>query len=71
MKKTATIIAMIALLASCNTLKKIDCKSSRFIPVTFVLKSGGSYTINVPFCDTVLIDSDKMPDSAKLVLNAK
>lgn len=47
-------IAFCLLLVSCR-VGKITCKHQSMKPVVFLKDDGTSYTVNVPFCDTVLI----------------
>jgi uncharacterized lipoprotein YajG len=66
--KRLFIILSVLLFASCSTLKKVNCYSTKTYPVTFITKNGYMYTINVPFCDTVKLHDDNLPDSVKGIL---
>jgi hypothetical protein len=67
-KKLFTLFFVALLSASCSTLKKVNCYSTKFVNVTFITKSGFSYTLAVPYCDTIKLDNDKVPDSVKAIL---
>lgn len=61
----ACFAASVLLLASC-TAGKTPCYSTKFVDVTFITKSGYTYTLPVPYCDTVKLYSDKLPEAAKM-----
>lgn len=69
MKKllAAIIISAVGVfsLAAC-TAGKTPCYSTKFVNVTFITKSGTTYTLPVPYCDTVKLYSDKLPQAAKM-----
>lgn len=51
---------------SCKTLKNISCNSTKFVNVTFIAPDGYTYTLAVPYCDTVLVkNKSDIPDSLK------
>jgi hypothetical protein len=51
------------LLSGCNVVKKFDCVSTKYVTVTYITKSGFVYNINIPYCDTIRLNNDNMPDS--------
>jgi len=51
----AAIILMAIFLLSCKTVGLPTCKNSVMLPVVFQKDSATFYTLQVPFCDTVLI----------------
>jgi len=56
------LIPFVALFAfaSCKSVEKITCGSTRQLPVTFInTQTGNTYTANVPFCDTVYVTPAK------------
>lgn len=61
----ALMIAGIFTVTGCTT-GKTPCYSTKFVDVTFVTKSGYTYTLAVPYCDTVKLYSDKVPAAAKM-----
>lgn len=50
---------------SCST-GKTPCYSTKFVDVVFVTKSGVTYTLAVPYCDTVRLYTEKPPAAAKM-----
>lgn len=52
--------------SSCKVIKSIDCKSVKYVKVTYVSKAGNFYTLDVPYCDTVILKTDNLPDTATL-----
>lgn len=53
-------------LFSCKALKDLDCISKKTVPVTFVTKSGKYFTLQLPYCDTVQLTKDNIPDSIEV-----
>lgn len=51
---------------SCSTVSKI-CKSTITLPVVFQKDSITFYTVNIPFCDTIVLTSKK---KQKVVITA-
>lgn len=54
MKAILLILILLVTLLSCK-VSKVNCKHQIFLPVTFQTDSNTFYTVNVPFCDTVLV----------------
>lgn len=55
-----SIVFIIATLAfSCKSIKEtqVDCLSKKTVHVTLISKKGDFYTIHVPYCDSILVQS--------------
>lgn len=52
--KTILFLLVLTAFVSCK-VSKVNCKHQIFLPVTFQTDSNTFYTVNVPFCDTVLV----------------
>lgn len=62
-KVTIAILFSVLLLQSCSLLKQTGCKSVKYVPVTYMTKDSTFYTINLPYCDTIV--SNKPPTKVK------
>lgn len=71
MLKLVIAILMAASLTACSTLKKVNCKSQRLVPVVFITETGSNYIVMVPFCDTVLLGKEPIPDTVAVIMKAK
>lgn len=49
------LVLLAILMLSCKTLSLPTCKHSVMLPVVFQKDSATFYTVQLPFCDTVLI----------------
>lgn len=57
MKFFILILAIGLSVASCKVVQNIECLSKKTVPVTFIGQNGIPYTVDVPYCDTILIKS--------------
>jgi len=72
MKKNFTIAifllaVLIILFASCKAVKDLTCISKKSVPVTFITKSGKFFTLQLPYCDTVQLTKESIPDSVEVI----
>ncbi|HEX7904821.1 MAG TPA: hypothetical protein VF487_13175 [Chitinophagaceae bacterium] len=61
-------ITIVSVLVSCSVSKKVNCVSSKTVPVVIVTGDSNYYTINVPYCDTIRINKK---DTLKLNSNVR
>jgi hypothetical protein len=59
-------ILIVSSLFSCKTVEKIDCYSKSTFPLTYVTKTGQVYTVNIPYCDTVKLKTEAVPDTVQM-----
>ncbi len=73
MKKVFYIAIFIIFIASCKAVKDLKCISKKSVPVTFITKSGRYFTLQLPYCDTVQLTKETVPDSIEVttIIKAK
>jgi hypothetical protein len=64
------LFCLILILFSCNGINKI-CVSTKTVPVVYITKSGDLYKFNIPYCDTIRLNNDKIDSVQAVKLNKR
>jgi len=64
------LIYLLLLATSCSRIP-INCISQKTVPVVYVTKSGNYYTFNIPYCDTIKLNTESIDTSKAVKINFK